>query len=122
MAIRWTQSQSNKKVSFIMYRDDVEKELRDRGLNFKERILYCKIISLCGRYGYCTASNQYLADFLDLSSPKDLNRYLIKLEEANLITRESEVKGTKTDRKIYPVLEWWLEEFEYTDSDEQDEE
>lgn len=78
----------------------------DDRLNYAEKFLYGMVWGLSNKYGYCDASNGYLAKRMGISS-RTISRYLEKLENLNYLSRyvirDGESKKVKK-RKITPLM------------------
>lgn len=76
----------------------------DKELKANEKLLFSEITALANKYGYCTASNGYLADLYDVKKTT-VSHWLIHLKEKNYIRIEIERNDKKEiiSRKIYPV-------------------
>ena len=76
----------------------------DKELKANEKLLFSEITALSNKYGYCTASNGYLADLYDVKKTT-VSHWLIHLKEKNYIRIEIERNDKKEiiSRKIYPV-------------------
>ena len=76
----------------------------DKELKANEKLLFSEITALANKYGYCTASNGYLADLYDVKKTT-VSHWLIYLKEKNYIRIEIERNDKKEiiSRKIYPV-------------------
>lgn len=64
------------------------------------KITYALILGLSNRYGYCFASNDYLASSRKLSE-SGVKRHLFELKEAGCIIAEY---NDRNDRRITPVI------------------
>jgi uncharacterized phage protein (TIGR02220 family) len=76
----------------------------NKELKANEKLLFSEITALANKYGYCTASNGYLADLYDVKKTT-VSHWLIHLKEKNYIRIEIERNDKKEiiSRKIYPV-------------------
>ena len=77
----------------------------DSELKANEKLLYGEISSLCNKYGYCIATNEYFAKLYNVS-PRTITDWVKNLEDKNYVKCEIETKryedGTvKKVRKIY---------------------
>lgn len=76
----------------------------DKELKANEKLLFSEITALANKYGYCTASNGYLADLYGVKKTT-VSHWLIHLKEKNYISIEIERNDKKEiiSRKIYPI-------------------
>ena len=76
----------------------------DKELKANEKLLFSEITALANKYGYCTASNGYLADLYGVKKTT-ISHWLIHLKEKNYISIEIERNDKKEiiSRKIYPI-------------------
>lgn len=76
----------------------------DKELKANEKLLFSEITALANKYGYCTASNGYLADLYGVKKTT-ISHWLIHLKEKNYISIEIERNDKKeiVSRKIYPI-------------------
>ena len=76
----------------------------DKELKANEKLLFSEITALANKYGYCTASNGYLADLYGVKKTT-ISHWLIHLKEKNYISIEIERNDKKeiVSRKIYPL-------------------
>ncbi len=76
----------------------------DKELKANEKLLFSEITALANKYGYCTASNGYLADLYSVKKTT-ISHWLIHLKEKNYISIEIERNDKKeiVSRKIYPI-------------------
>lgn len=76
----------------------------DEKLSASEKLLFSEITALANKYGYCTASNGYLADLYGVKKTT-VSHWLIHLKEKNYISIEIERNDKKEiiSRKIYPI-------------------
>ena len=70
--------------------------LDDMSLNNNEKVLYTRISSLTNKYGYCFATNKYLAKLLG-TSERNLKRWLKNLIDKNYIISEIKYKNNSKE-------------------------
>lgn len=82
------------------------REIRfDNDLPPMARLLYAEILSMSMKYGYCWASNDYLANLFDITK-ETTSRYISKLEKKGYITKEITYKknSKEIDKRIIKVI------------------
>ena len=91
-----------RKESFIKVNDSWLKLIKETNINYGELILLCKIDTLSNNKDKCcTASNGYFADLL-YTTERNIQKYLNKLKDNDLIKTYEIRKGMKTtSRMIY---------------------
>lgn len=107
-----------KNKDYVYAEETMIHKLREIGLtNGWEVMLYCKILSMSNKIGYCTATNRYFANFLGMT-PRNVQRYISEFSELGIIKTFEQKNGAHTEsRKIYPQL---LEDTELEEVEEED--
>lgn len=107
-----------KNKDYVYAEETMIHKLREIGLtNGWEVMLYCKILSMSNKIGYCTATNRYFANFLGMT-PRNVQRYISEFSELGIIKTFEQKNGAHTEsRKIYPQL---LENTELEEVEEED--
>lgn len=107
-----------KNKDYVYAEETMIHKLREIGLtNGWEVMLYCKILSMSNKIGYCTATNRYFANFLGMT-PRNVQRYISEFSELGIIKTFEQKNGAHTEsRKIYPQL--W-EDTELEENEEED--
>lgn len=82
--------------AFIMAMED---------LSILEKVLYGKIVGLCGTQGYCYASNEWLGKQLD-KDDDTIRKWITKLISKGILRRELTYneKNEVTSRRLYPFI------------------
>jgi len=75
------------------------KILLDMDLSSQAKLHYGVISALCGKLGYCWATNKYLGDIFG-QSERSVQRYLSELKDRKHITIEIDMMAG-SERKIY---------------------
>lgn len=87
------------------YTISIPSEVRfDKRLTLIEKMLFGEIRTLCSKYGYCWASNNYFADIYDIGTRTIING-INKLEEIGLIRRE--IKNN--NKRVLCVLKYSID-------------
>lgn len=73
--------------------------LYSKQLNDAEKIIYGHISNLCNEFGYCYATNQYLAELSDKSLAA-IKRAIKKLTDLNFVEIHHLSKGNQDERRI----------------------
>lgn len=74
----------------------------DKELSSEEKILYGYLNALTSKFGYCFASDQYLAD-LTQCCIQEVQKRIKKLEDQGHISRKSQKQGFIWKRKIFCI-------------------
>lgn len=77
--------------------------LHNDELSSGEKILFGRILALSQKDGFCYASNEYLADEIDVSK-RSIRNYLATLLEEGFIDREVDEYEQGTERRLFPTL------------------
>lgn len=77
----------------------------DSNINANTKLLYGEISSLCNKYGYCLATNEYFSKLYNVST-RTITEWIKSLEDSNYLKSELETKryddGTiKKVRRLY---------------------
>lgn len=76
----------------------------DTNLTHSDMILYGQIMCLSNKYGYCWASDEYLAK-IQGCSVRELQNRLKNLVDLGYVRRESEKHGINWKRKLYALVD-----------------
>lgn len=69
-------------MKFIVIPESIDK---NKNLTIKEKYLIAILICLCFEYGYCSPTNEYLAEKLGLKHRNQISPYLANLAKLKLI-------------------------------------
>ena len=74
--------------------------LENKNISDGSKITYALILGLSNRYGYCFATNSYLASMRYVSI-STISRQILELKSQNAIITEL---GSKSNRRITPII------------------
>lgn len=91
----------NQKIKLMKYELVPLSDIRGLNLNSTDKLVMGLIVSLTSKRSKCTASNEFLAEQLELKK-RTITKSIAKLKDKNLI----HVKTVNFQREIYSNVVW----------------